>query len=207
MIDDCIKRYPQLKICQDEMLLAVASLISSFEKGGKLLICGNGGSCSDAEHISGELLKGFLKKRPLPVKKREEMSARCPQAVDLLKFLQEGLPAIPLPSLISLNSAYSNDVDPSMIYAQGVLSLGKPGDSFLGISTSGNSQNVYKAAIIAKSLGISVISLTGESGGRLKNISEICIRVPETETYKVQELHLPVYHVICALIEEHFFCK
>lgn len=161
MIDLCIQRYPVLAICRDDIQAATDRLIACFENGGKLLICGNGGSSADAEHIAGELMKGFLKKRPILQEKRFGMCANVPQMIDLLDNLQEGLPAIPMPSLTGLNSAYCNDVDPSMIYAQSVLALAKPEDILLGISTSGNSKNVVNAAMTAKSLGVTVLTLTG----------------------------------------------
>ena len=207
MLNLCIERYPALEACREDMQKAIDCLISCYERGGKLLICGNGGSCADAEHIVGELMKGFLKKRPIPSDKRREMIAKMPQAADLLDDLQEGLPAISLTSFAALNSAFCNDVEPSMMYAQNVLALAKPGDILLGLSTSGNSKNVVNAALIAKSLGITVITMTGESGGKLREISDICIRVPAVETYQVQELHLPVYHTLCAAVEEHFFAN
>lgn len=205
MINLCIKRYSILETCRKDIQQAADCLITCFENGGKLLICGNGGSSADAEHIVGELMKGFLKKRPLPTEKRRLMCERFPEVIDLLDNLQEGLPAISLPSLASLNSAYSNDVDPAMVYAQGVLALAKSEDILLGISTSGNSENVVNAATLAKSIGITVLTLTGKTGGKLREVSDVCIRVPATETYQVQELHLPVYHALCAAVEEHFF--
>lgn len=205
MLDLCIKRYPELEICREDMRKAIDCLISCYEKNGKLLICGNGGSSADAEHIVGELMKGFLKKRPIPSDKRQEMIQNVPQVAPLLDDLQEGLSAVPLPSLAALNSAFCNDVEPSMIYAQSVLALAKSGDVLLGLSTSGNSKNVVNAAMVAKSLGVTVITMTGESGGKLRDISDICIRVPAVETYQVQELHLPIYHALCAAVEEHLF--
>ena len=205
MVELCVKRYPQLDVCREDILRAIETVIACYETGGKVLICGNGGSSADSEHISGELMKGFLKKRPLSGKRRAEMLKNMPQAAELLESLQEGLAAIPLPSFMSLNSAFGNDVDPSMIYAQGVLALAKPGDILLSITTSGNSQNVVNASLIAKALGVTVIALTGETGGKIKCIADVCIRVPASETYQVQELHLPVYHTICAAVEEHFY--
>ena len=205
MVELCVKRYPQLDVCREDILRAIETVIACYETGGKVLICGNGGSSADSEHISGELMKGFLKKRPLSGMRRAEMLKNMPQAAELLESLQEGLAAIPLPSFMSLNSAFGNDVDPSMIYAQGVLALAKPGDILLSITTSGNSQNVVNASLIAKALGVTVIALTGETGGKIKCIADVCIRVPASETYQVQELHLPVYHTICAAVEEHFY--
>jgi len=183
-------------------------MIGCYTGKNKILTCGNGGSCADADHIVGELMKGFLKKRPLADSQKQEMRERCslmdPRLPDKL---QQGLPALSLCSLTALNTAFCNDVDPAFIYAQAVLGIGKEGDILLCMSTSGNAENVCAAAMIARSLGIQVIGLTGASGGKLKDIADICICVPETETFKVQELHLPVYHYLCAATEAHFFQK
>ena len=206
MFDDLIKRYPNLSSCKNEIDAATKMLIDAFRRGNKLLLCGNGGSCADCEHISGELMKGFLSKRPLSQEKRNEMKMHCPEIADsVLDSLQAALPAIPLTSFTALGSAFSTDVDPSLVYAQGVMALGREGDALIAISTSGNSRNVVEAARVAKALGLNVISLTGESGGKLREISDICICAPESETYKVQELHLPIYHYICAEIEKRMF--
>lgn len=207
MTDYYLKRYPELESCREDIESSVNSLISCYENGGKLLICGNGGSSADAEHISGELMKGFLKKRPLPPTEKASLEKTFPKAALFLDELQGGLAAIALPSMIGVNSAFCNDVNPALVYAQGVYSLAKPGDVLLCISTSGSSENVVNAAIVAKAMGVKVLALTGNSGGRLFGISDICIRVPKGETYQVQELHLPVYHAVCALVEEHFFSE
>ena len=170
------------------------------------MTCGNGGSCADADHIVGELMKGFLKKRPLSASQRQAMTENFPEMDgDILESLQCGLPALSLCSMTALNTAFCNDVDPELIYAQSVFSLGKQGDVLICLSTSGNAKNVCSAAIVAKALGITVIGLTGRAGGRLKEIADFCITVPETETFKIQELHLPVYHYLCAETEAHFF--
>ena len=177
-----------------------------MSSGGKLLLCGNGGSASDSDHIVGELMKGFLKKRPLSDEQKCLMKKRFDGISDTtLERLQSGLPAISLPSISVLNSAFCNDVDPSLIYAQSLFALANERDVLIAISTSGNAENVCLAVEVAKSLGVLVISLTGQSGGRLKALSDICIAVPESETFKVQELHLPVYHTLCADVEAHFF--
>ena len=208
MINELIKRYPALAECKIDIENAVDKIAKTYEIGGKLLLCGNGGSCADCEHISGELMKGFLKKRPLSEDKKREMMQNCPDIdTSVLESLQDALPAIPLTSLSALNSAFCNDVDPSLIYAQSVLALGKKGDVLIAMSTSGNSKNVFEAAKVAKALGLDVIALTGKSGGKLKGIADVCICAPETETYKIQELHLPIYHYICAEIEERFFSE
>jgi len=208
MFNELLSRYPSLVSCRDEILDARNELISCYERGGKLLLCGNGGSCSDCEHISGELLKGFLKKRPLSNDDKAQMKTNFPSVSDeMLSRLQKGLPAIPLTSLTAVGTAFSNDVDPELVYAQAVLALGRAEDVLIAISTSGNSRNAVNAAVAARALGMKVISLTGEEGGKLKDISHITIRVPEKETFKVQELHLPVYHYLCGAVEDHFFSE
>ena len=201
-----IERYPVLAVCKDEIAKAIRAMTESYEKGGKTLLCGNGGSCADCDHIVGELMKGFLKKRPMSDGQRREMLDACAELdEELLGKLQCGLPAISLPSITALGSAFNNDVDPELTYAQAAFALGKSGDVFVGLSTSGNAKNVFAAAKVAKALGMTVISFTGEGGGKLATIADVEIKVPETETYKIQELHLPVYHTICADVEEHFF--
>ena len=205
-IELLMQRYPVLSVCRVDIEAACENLISCYEQEGKLLLCGNGGSCADSDHIAGELLKGFLKKRPLSAEQIASMQASCPTlSPHLLEKLQGGLPAIPLTAMAAMFTAFCNDVDPELVYAQQVLALGKPGDVLIGISTSGNAKNVAAAAKVAKGLGATVIGLTGRDGGVLKELADICICVPETETYKVQELHLPAYHCLCAAVEEHFF--
>ncbi len=202
------QRYPALAVCEDALRAACEAVIACYTAGGKLLMCGNGGSCADSDHIAGELLKGFLKMRPLSDEQIAGMQEKCPALdTETAKKLQGGLPAIPLTAMAALFTAFCNDVDPALVYAQQVLAMGKPGDVFIGISTSGNATNVAAAAKVAKAQGLTVIGLTGEKGGALRELADICIRVPETETYKVQELHLPVYHCLCATVEEHFFAE
>lgn len=206
MLNELLNRYPQLSECQNELKKATTAMIDCYKNGGKILLCGNGGSCSDCDHIVGELMKGFLKKRPLSTEQKAKMTSLSPLLEEeTLSKLQCGLPAIALPSIAALNSAFCNDVDPELIFAQSVLSLGKNGDVLIAMSTSGNAKNVFAAAKVAKGLGLTVISLTGKGGSKLSEIADICIRVPETETFKVQELHLPVYHYLCAATEEEFF--
>ncbi|MBO4406586.1 MAG: SIS domain-containing protein [Clostridia bacterium] len=207
-IGELTKRYPALAVCRPEIAAAVETLAACYRRGGKLLICGNGGSAADANHITGELMKGFLKKRPLSDEKKTAMRARSPEIPEeILESLQEGLPAIPLAEGSALLSAFSNDVDPRLAYAQGVNALGREGDVLLAISTSGNAQNCVAAALTAKALGLTVLALTGEGGGKLREIADLAIRVPANETFKVQELHLPVYHALCAEVEERFFAE
>ena len=206
MLNELMERYPSLTACKKEIEEAAKAWIACYENGGKLMACGNGGSCADSEHIVGELMKGFLKKRPLSEEKLAEMKKNNPDVPEeWLAKLQGGLPAFALPSFGALNTAFCNDVDPELIYAQPLMGMGKPGDILVCISTSGNSKNVVAAAQVGKALGLQVIALTGQTGGKLKNIADICICVPETETFKVQELHLPVYHYLCAETEAHFY--
>ncbi len=191
-----LNRYPELSFCENEIKKALELIIDTYKNGGKLLVCGNGGSASDSEHIVGELLKGFMLKRPVN-------DERIPK--ELRSGLQGSLPAISLPSQSGILSAYINDVDPQMMYAQLVYGYAKAEDLFVGLSTSGNSVNVVNAAKVAKSLGIKTIALTGKNESKLSEICDACIKVPQSETYKIQELHLPVYHYLCEEVEKTFF--
>lgn len=207
-ISQLTERYPILKSNEKDIRDFCDALIRCYEWGGKLLVCGNGGSCADAEHITGELMKGFLKGRPLSEEKKAQMTACVPALEGInLSGLQQGLPAITLNSGVALATAFLNDCDPDLLYAQQVLGLGKKGDVFLGISTSGNAKNVFAAAAVAKTMGMTTAALTGKDGGRLKDVCDISIIVGESETFMIQELHLPVYHAICATVEEHFFAE
>ena len=196
MLTKLLERYPQLESCKDDIARAADAITACYKKGGKLLLCGNGGSAADCDHIVGELMKGFLLKR-------EITDARVPEHIR--QKLQGALPAISLPSQSAALTAFINDVDPSMAYAQLLYGYARAEDLFIGISTSGNSENVVNAALVAKAIGIKSIALTGERDSALSEISDVTIRVPETETYKIQELHLPVYHYLCAKVEEYFF--
>ena len=190
------KRYPALLACQNEIEAAVALAVQTYQNGGKLLLCGNGGSAADCEHIAGELLKGFLSHRPVE-------DERIPQ--DLRNGLQGSLPAIPLPSLTAAMTATLNDLEPTMVYAQLLHGLGVAGDLLVAISTSGNSKSVCNAARLAHSKGLSVLALTGEGGGELAAIADLTVRVPARQTFRIQEYHLPVYHYLCAKIEDALF--
>ena len=206
MMNELIKRYPRLAPCEKSISQAIEQIIECYKNGGKLLLCGNGGSAADCDHIVGELMKGFMKKRRLDEKSKAQMKESFSNIDDkILSGLQGGLPAISLPSACALNSAFCNDEDPELVFAQGVFALGKKNDVLVAISTSGNSCNVVAAAKVARAVGITVVGLTGQGGGELAKISDVCICVPECETYKVQEMHLPVYHFICAKVEEWFF--
>ncbi|MDE6667056.1 MAG: SIS domain-containing protein [Clostridia bacterium] len=207
-IDLLIERYPSLSVCKAEIIKAYNVLEECYTNGNKLLIAGNGGSCADAEHIVGELMKGFKLKRGCPAQFAEKLkNIDNTRGAELAESLQGGLPAIALDGHQALNTAFINDVAGGglLTYAQQVYGYGKAGDVLLGISTSGNSKNVMNATVVARALGIKVIGLTGANGGELATVADVAIKVPSTETYMIQELHLPVYHTLCLMLEEHFF--
>ena len=207
-LDELITRYPQLATVKEEIGKAVASLIDCYENGGKVLICGNGGSCSDSDHIVGELMKGFENKRRISGDlKKNLLESAGERGVYLAEKLQHALPAISLTAHTALITAVANDTDADLIFAQQVVGYGNPGDVIIGISSSGNSQNVVDALITAKAKEMVVIGLTGETGGKMKEHCDILINVPGRRTAFVQELHLPVYHVLCLMVENHFFGK
>ncbi len=197
------ERYTCLKSKKEQIEQAVNILIASYKNGGMLLLCGNGGSAADCSHITGELMKGFLLKRPL----EEELIKRFTDfgEKEMGEKLQGSLPAISLVENNALISAFSNDVEPDYIFAQQVIGLGKKEDVLFAVSTSGNAVNVCKAVTAAKVIGMKTIALTGRQGGKLAECAELVIQVPEEETWKVQELHLPVYHWICACVEQYFW--
>lgn len=205
-IDLLIERYPALKSCVEDIGKAYRVLEECYEHDGKLLIAGNGGSAADSEHIAGELMKRFKSPRPVPAEFAEKLRSVDPVlGAELAKNLEQGLMAIPLVAHEALSTAYINDVDGLGVFAQQLYGFGRFGDVFLGISTSGNSKNVMRAAVVARALGLKVIGLTGADGGALGSAADVAIRVPEKETYRIQELHLPVYHCLCLMLEEHFF--
>ncbi|WP_295569342.1 SIS domain-containing protein [uncultured Holdemanella sp.] len=205
-IDLLIERYPVLEACKEDIISGYELLEECYTKGGKLLIAGNGGSAADAEHIAGELMKRFKTPRPIPNELKERLIKIDPvRGENLSKNLERPLMAIPLVAHEALTTAYINDVDGLGVFAQQLYGFGKKNDVFLGISTSGNSQNVMSATVVARALGIKVLGLTGELGGELNMVSNVCVKVPETETYRIQELHLPVYHCWCLMLEDHFF--
>lgn len=206
ILDELTERYPVLEAVRRQIAEAYQALEDCYENGGKLLIAGNGGSCADAEHIVGELMKGFVKRRSLPDELQERMKvADAEHGERLAASLQGGLKAIALNSHPGLSTAFANDVDADMMFAQQLCGYGDAGDVFLGISTSGNSKNVDYAVTVAKAKGLKVIGLTGKDGGRLGQRADIAVIVPEMETFKIQELHLPIYHALCLMLEEHFF--
>ena len=205
-ITSLVERYPKLKTCADDIFSAYKLLKTAYLQHHKLLIAGNGGSAADAQHIAGELMKRFKLKRSLPDSLAKKLTRiDLEKGLYLSKTLEMPLTAIPLLGSDALNTAYLNDVGGSGFFAQQLLGLGNAGDVFLGISTSGNSENILYAAVLAKAMDIKVIALTGESGGKLKSLADVSICVPETETYKIQELHLPVYHCLCLMLENYFW--
>ncbi len=207
-IENLVDRYPKLAVCKEDIVKSYKILEEAFLNGRKLLVCGNGGSASDSEHIVGELMKEFKLKRKVYTEHAaalKEIDSELGQV--LAENLQGALPAISLTGHSSLTTAFMNDAMPELVFAQQVNGYGKPGDVFLGISTSGNSKNVLYAAVNAKAKGLKVIGLTGAKENKLMKYADVCIRVPETETYKIQELHLPVYHCLCLMLEDHFFGK
>ena len=205
-LETLLGRYPLLTACRQTIIDAYFVMEECFIHGGKLLIAGNGGSAADSEHIAGELMKRFKVPRPVNSVMADKLKAIDPiRGSFLAEKLECALPAIPLVAHEALSTAYSNDVDSGGVFAQQLFGYGRAGDVFLGISTSGNSRNVILATIVARALGIKIIGLTGESGGELASVADVTVKVPYTETYQVQELHLPVYHCWCLMLEEKFF--
>lgn len=207
-IQDLINTHPALAACQSDVEAARDLIIHTFEHGGRLLLCGNGGSCADCDHITGELLKGFLSRRPLSAEEKGALAAqdpRDPDAALLSDKLQGGLPALSLPSQTALVSAFCNDVDPALVYAQLVWAQGSMGDLLVCLSTSGNARNVVLAAKAARAKGMLTLALTGEADSALSRLCDVTVKAPAIETYRVQEYHLPIYHYLCAAAEEAFF--
>ena len=205
-IDLLIKRYPSLELIKEDIINGYLVIEECYLNNGKLLIAGNGGSAADSEHIAGELMKRF--KLPRPVSKELADKLKSVDGVrgeELAKNLECSLMAIPLVAHEALSTAYINDVDGYGVFAQQLLGFGREGDVFLGISTSGNSKNVMNATVVARALGIKIVGLTGAKGGELSTVADVTVKVPETETYMIQELHLPIYHCWCLMLEDKFF--
>ena len=201
-----MERYPKLEECKEDIAKAYLILEECYKNDHKLLIAGNGGSAADSEHIAGELMKRFKILRPVPaelVKRLKEIDSI--RGENLAKNLERGLMAIPLVAHEALTTAYINDVDGLGVFAQQLYGFGRLGDVFIGISTSGNSKNVMSATVVARALGVKVIGLTGANGGERASVADVAIKTPETETYMIQELHLPVYHCLCLMLEDRFF--
>lgn len=206
-IELLVERYPSLAPIKDDIVAAYLLLAESYQNGGKLLIAGNGGSAADAEHMVGELMKSFKLRRKVENDFAQKLIAEDQELGKVLaENLQGALPAIALDGHLSLSTAYMNDCEPLLCFAQQVNGFGIPGDVFVGISTSGNSKNVLYAAVAARAKGMKVLGLTGANDSKLKELSDVCIQVPQTETYMVQELHLPIYHCLCLMLEDKFFC-
>lgn len=205
ILDMLVHERPALAECKPDIDAAFRVLCAAFRSGGKLLLCGNGGSAADCGHIAGELMKGFLLRRPVPAPMRERLYTQGEDGERLAQSLQGALPCIDLTGHIPLSTAFANDVDPALVYAQQVYGYGRPGDVLLGISTSGNAENVRFAVQTARAAGLKTIGLTGVKGGWLAQHCDVAIRVPESETFRIQELHLPVYHALCAMLEQEFF--
>lgn len=207
-VEDLIARYPQMAECRSDLQAAVEAICGSYRGGHKLIVCGNGGSASDSEHIVGELMKGFLLKREIKGELAEKIRANCGEdAQYLIDNLQGALPALSMVNQVALNTAFANDQAPDLSFAQQLLGMGDEGDVLVAISTSGNSTNVIYALEMAKVKGVTSIGLLGHSGGKIKarSLADINICVPEDETFKIQELHLPVYHMLCIAVENEFF--
>ena len=206
LYNELFSRYPSLEREKDNITKSFEIIRDSYKDGGKLLVAGNGGSAADAEHIVGELMKGFIKPRKLDAELTQKLTSINKElGTELSEAMQGALPAIAVVDHVALSTAFLNDVNPQMSFAQQINGYGTEKDIFLGITTSGNSENIIYAAIMAKAKGLKVIGLTGRDGGKIKDYCDACIIVPETETFKIQELHLPVYHALCLMLEEEFF--
>ena len=197
-MDNIFERYPELKCCENDIERGLNLIIETYKDNGKVLVCGNGGSAADSEHIVGELMKGFLSEREINDDRLTE---------ELKENLQGSLPAISLCSQTSLMTAFNNDLDPDYVFAQQVYGYGKENDLLIAISTSGNSKNVLKAVEVANCIGVKTLALTGNNGGKIKDLATVTICAPSTETYKIQEYHLPIYHYLCGMVENEFFSK
>lgn len=207
-LNSLIERYPSLNVCKKDIEKAYLMLEKAYDSNKKLLIAGNGGSAADSEHMAGELMKRFKINRKIDKKLSDKLkSVDRQRGSKLAKNLEMPLRAVPLTSHIAITTAYMNDADATGVFAQQMLGFGDKGDVFLAISTSGNSENIISACVVAKALGIKVIGLTGKNDSLLNKYADVCIRVPESETYKVQELHLPVYHCLCLMLESNYFKK
>ena len=195
-MDNIFERYPELKCSENDIEKALKLIVETYKQNGKVLVCGNGGSAADSEHIVGELMKGFLCKRKV---NDDRLST------ELKENLQGALPAISLCSQTAFMTAFNNDLDPDYVFAQQVYGLGKENDLLIAISTSGNSKNVLKAVEVANCIGVKTLALTGCNGGKIKEMATVTITAPSSETYKIQEYHLPIYHYLCGKVEEEFF--
>jgi len=203
--DELFVRYPALVACKDAILAAYETVLASYQAGGKVYTCGNGGSASDSEHIVGELLKKFKKHRDIPADLKTKLQTMGPEGQVLADKLEGSLGAVSLLSMTGILTAFANDVGWDEAFAQQLLGLARPGDVLIALSTSGNSRNCVNAAVLAKALGMKTIGLTGEKGGRFREVCDVAVCVPALETYQIQEYHLPVYHALCAMLESELF--
>ncbi|MDD3117922.1 MAG: SIS domain-containing protein [Victivallales bacterium] len=205
-LHDLLSRLPELEFLTEELNHAFDIMREVYEHDGTMFVCGNGGSAADSEHIVGELMKGFILKRPLSPEFRSQlMSLYGEDGRELANNLQQGLRAVALTSHPALNTAFANDVDATMIFAQQLFVLGRPGDALMVLTTSGNSVNVIKAVQVAKARGLRTIAMTGASGGRCRGLVDCLINAPHRETFRVQEYHLPIYHALCLMVEDYFY--
>jgi len=207
LLNELLTRYPTLVDCGEDIEKVRNVLQETFETGHKLLLCGNGGSAADCEHIAGELLKGFERKRPLGAELRDKLARQAPDGALLSERLQGGLPVLSLVGHLSFSTAFANDVEPNLVFAQLVAAVGKPGDALLAISTSGNARNVLLAVQTARACELAVVGLIGRDGGQLAKSCDTCVVVPGERTPDIRELHVPVYHYLCRSLEEHFFSE
>ena len=201
------ERYPALKACEEAIEAAAAILNETYRSGGTIYCCGNGGSAADCEHIVGELMKGFLKKRPLSPEEKQRLKALGPEGERLAEQLQGAIPAVSLVNSAGLGTAFANDVAPELVFAQQIYGLGKSGDALVAISTSGNSKNVILAILAAKAKGVKVVGLTGESGGKMASLCDCVVKAPSDSTPEIQEYHLPIYHYLCQKVEKDNFSE
>ena len=208
MLNKLLERYPALKDTAPEIEVAIKAIIETYKNNGKILLAGNGGSASDCEHMAGELMKSFVRKRKIDKKLKDKLIEIDPINGEYIgSTLESPLKAVALTSHPSLSTAYSNDRDPYLVFAQQLLGFGESGDIFIAFSTSGNSKNILSTTTLAKAMGIKIISMTGKNGGALALVSDIAIKAPSNETYRIQEYHLPIYHTICLEVEKHFFTE
>ena len=205
ILEKTIERNPELSGLKNDIISAFEAIAQTYKNGGTLFVCGNGGSCSDSEHIVGELMKSFKKYRPIDSAVKASLMAMGEDGIALANNLEGGLPAVALSSHPSLSSAFINDKNPLMCYAQQLSVMGKKGDTLMVLSTSGNAQNCLYAVLTAKAMGIKTVLLAGKTGGKIKALADVSVVVPANETYLVQELHLPIYHCLCAMLEEEYF--
>lgn len=206
LFQDFFARIPELKPLREKIEKTAEMITEAYRGGHKLLLCGNGGSCADCDHIAGELLKGFLYRRPLNGEQKQAFTEKYGAAgAEIAEKLQRGLPAISLCTHSAAISAFANDVDPQLCYAQQVLAYGKEGDVLIGISTSGNAENVAAAVMTANTMGVHTVGLTGKSGGKLLELCDLALVMPHKDTYRIQEYHLAVYHLLCAAVEYELF--